>query len=195
VSVALAPEYQLPGGIDAYSETINRPLLTPNRRPSPPPPPPEPPKPTFQKGQFVLMGTTITRDKSYALLREVSSGKQIRVAQGGTVNGITVAKIDPNRVTLRQYDDTEDLPLKLALSPRTTVNPPAAARPNLPMLPMGGPGAAPAPTAQVSPTTPPPNPAPAPPIGSPPAGNAAATPPVTDWSSWAKQKIDKLKTK
>lgn len=129
LNAALAPDYQLPGGIDAYKETIERPVFAPTRRQVPPPPPPTPPKPQIARGQFTLMGTTISKERSVALLREVASGKQKRVAQGEIINGLKVEKIEPNRVILRppDGDETEVLNIQVALGPRPPV--PAAGIP------------------------------------------------------------------
>ena len=141
INTALAPEYQLPGGIEAYGETVNRPLLAPSRRQAPPPPAASPPKPTIVRGQFALMGTTVTKEKSVALLREVSSGKFMRVSKGEVVNGMTVDTIEPNKVTLRLAEDTDEVPLKIALGPKPPVVPPGAPPPGgVPQagLPPGG---------------------------------------------------------
>jgi len=101
-----------------FAETTARPMFSPFRRPPPPPPPPAPPKPAMQKGQFVLLGALITKDKSIALLRDVATGKSTRVEQGKEIKGIMVANVLPEKVTLTQYDDSEDLVLKIQSLPR-----------------------------------------------------------------------------
>lgn len=114
VPLALLKELA-PVPLAAFSETSERPLLVPTRRPSPPAAAPEA-KPRMQRGQFVLMGTTVAGDRSFALLREANGNKQIRVAQGDTVKGLVVDKVEPSQVTLRLEEDTEVLPLKTAVS-------------------------------------------------------------------------------
>ena len=110
------PEFVLPPLDQSFVATLERPLLTPTRRPSPPPPPPvvpPPPKPTMRKGQFVLMGVILTKDKNVALLREIANGKVLRVEQGKEINGILVAAMEKEKVTLTQWDDREELMLKI----------------------------------------------------------------------------------
>ncbi len=106
----IQPEFTLLPLEQGFAETTARPMFIPVRRP---PPPPAPPKPAMQKGQFVLLGALITKDKSIALLREVATGKAIRVEQGKEIKGITVANVYPEKVALTQYDDTEELVLKI----------------------------------------------------------------------------------
>ncbi len=94
------------------------------------------------KGQFTLTGVTIAGETKIALLREKSSGRVVRVEQGKDVNGITVAKIEPEQVTLAQGGDQEVVPMlvsKTAPQAPVPVPPPTAAGPFAPV-----PGAAPA---------------------------------------------------
>jgi hypothetical protein len=117
----------------AFSETVERPLLTPTRRPSPPAAAPEV-KRRMARGEFVLMGTTIAGSKSFALLRDANGTKQRRVAQGDILNGSVVDKIEAGQVTLRLDDETEILALKTAVSPRRQNSnaPQAAPRSSMP---------------------------------------------------------------
>lgn len=119
------PEFTLPPLEQGFSETTARPMFTPVRRP---PPPPAPPKPAMQKGQFVLLGALITKEKSIALLRDVATGKATRVELGKEIKGIMLANVLPEKVTLTQYDESEELVLKIQSSPK----PPAAAFKELP---------------------------------------------------------------
>jgi general secretion pathway protein N len=89
-----------------YAETGTRPLFTPTRRPAPPQAQAAA-VPVMNKGQFTLTGVTIVGETKIALLREKSSGRVVRVEQGKDVNGITVAKIEPEKVTLTQGGDQE----------------------------------------------------------------------------------------
>ena len=95
----------------AYPETIARPLFTPTRRPAP-----ElaaAPVSTFQRGQFVLAGVIIVGDNRIAMLREKSNGRIYRVERGKEVNGIKVAEIQREQVTLAQGAEQEVLTLSV----------------------------------------------------------------------------------
>lgn len=140
---ALQPLFSLPPIAD-FAAISARPLFVSGRQP---PPVPAPPKPAMQKGQFVLMGALMTGGKNIALLREVSSGKSKRVEQGGSINGITLATVAPDKVTLTQYDDSEELALKVQSSPKSAPPPapPAGAPAATPAPAVPGVGAAPAP--------------------------------------------------
>lgn len=125
--IALSPELSLPPLEEVYTETTARPILTPTRRPAPPPPPitaAVAPKPAMKKGQFVLVGVTITKEKTIALLREVAGGKTQRAERGQVVNGLTVEKVEPEKVTLKFEDEREEVVLKIAASPRVAPQPP-----------------------------------------------------------------------
>jgi len=113
VDYPIQPEFKLAPLERRFAETTERPVFSPFRRPPPPPPPPAPPKPTMQKGQFVLLGALITKEKSIALLRDVATGKATRVELGKEIKGITLTKIYPDKVVLTQFDDTEELVLKI----------------------------------------------------------------------------------
>jgi general secretion pathway protein N len=124
--IATAPE-------QAYPETATRPLFTPTRRPAP-----EAiaaPQSTFKHGQFVLQGVTIVGDNRIALLREKSTGRIHRVERGREVNGIKVAEIQPEAVTLAQGGETEVLTLDVQ-------KPGAAPAAAVPLGPFAGPAPA-----------------------------------------------------
>ncbi len=95
-----------------YPETTARPLFIPTRRPAPE----VAAQGAFKPGQFVLQGVTIAGDTRIALLREKESGKIHRVEKGKEVNGVKVAEINPESVTLTQGTEQEVLPL-LVLKP------------------------------------------------------------------------------
>jgi hypothetical protein len=130
--VAVAPE-------QAYPETSARPLFTPARRLVP-----EViavAQPTFQPGQFVLLGVTIAGDTRIALLREKASGRIHRIARGGEVNGIKVAAVEPETVTLAMGGQQEQLPLTVqkAGAPGAPGQPGAVANPAAAAAAMQGP--------------------------------------------------------
>ena len=99
----------------AYPQTTTRPLFTPTRRPAPAVEVAQ--QPAFVKGQFVLLGVTIAGDTRIALLREKSNGRIHRVGKGNEVNGIKVAEVKPDAVTMTQAGDSEVLPLTVQKAP------------------------------------------------------------------------------
>ena len=140
VAPALLPEYKATTGIEAYAEVVERPLFSPSRRQAPPPPPPappEPPKQVMQTGQYQLTGTIQVGEKIYAFLKETKGGKGIRAAQGDILSGgIKLAKVEPGRVVLTQFDSEEEVKLQVSKSTRTTpVPPPPPVAPGAPGVP------------------------------------------------------------
>jgi hypothetical protein len=99
---AVAPE-------QVYPETTARPLFTPTRRPAPE----APTTSAVVRGQFVLQGVTVAGDIRIAMLREKASGRLHRVERGKEINGIKVAQIERDSVTLGQGDDKEVLTLQV----------------------------------------------------------------------------------
>lgn len=152
VAVALLPEYRIDGGIEARKETVDRVLFNPTRRPAPPALQTAGSKSGMQQGLYALTGTTVVGNVATAFLRELKGGKSHTVHQGDTLNGVVVAEVKPDHVRLRQGDDVEDLQLKIASGPKTTVQiaaPTPAAVPGRPtaaqpagVRPLGGTGAA-----------------------------------------------------
>jgi len=158
VSVALLPEFAVPGAADARRDTVERTLFNPTRRPAPPAPAAAAAAPTMPKGTFTLTGTTLVDGKATAFLREVNGGKVRRVQKGETVNGMLVDDVKSDRVRLTLAGDAEEVTMKIATGPRTTIQPavagPAggtAGAPGQPML-VPGPGQ---PVAQAAPPQPP----------------------------------------
>ena len=66
-------------------------------------------------------------EKLYAFMRETKGGKGFRAGQGDVLSGgIRLAKVEPDRVVLAQYDSEEEVKLQVSKSTRTTpVAPPA----------------------------------------------------------------------
>ncbi len=140
--LSLQPDFALRSLGQSYTEILARPLFVSSRRPLPPkfvpgqrsassastrrlrpllspPSPPtvpvaiEPPKPTMRKGQFILDGIIITKDKNIALLREVTTRKMVRVELGQEINGMQVEKLDRDKITFKQGDEREEVILKI----------------------------------------------------------------------------------
>jgi hypothetical protein len=120
VVTALLPEFEIPGGTAARSDTVNRTLFNPTRRAAPALAA-EGAKSKIQRGQFALTGTMLLDGKSTAFLREINGGKARRVRQGEQINGMTVAEVKSDRVKLTLGDEAEELTLKVALNPKPTV--------------------------------------------------------------------------
>jgi phage tail protein X len=121
VAVALLPEYRVQGGLEARKETVDRVLFNPTRRAAPPATQAAGSTSTMKRGLYTLTGTTVVDKVATAFLREVNGGKSRSVRQGETLNGMLVAEVRADSVRLRQGDDVEDLQLKVAAGPRTTV--------------------------------------------------------------------------
>ncbi|MBL8510097.1 MAG: hypothetical protein JNM52_00500 [Betaproteobacteria bacterium] len=163
LDTALLPAFTLPPVDISYPEIVDRPLFIPTRRP--PPPPNNAPVVTMRRGQFKLVGVSVNQDLSMAFLQEISTGKSKGVAKGTEINGMIVDTVEPSRVVLRQGEETEELSLKVAASPRLPAGPVAGAT-----TPGAPAPAAPVPPGTINqpPNTPPPNIQPLPPQTLPP---------------------------
>ncbi|MEP7327582.1 MAG: hypothetical protein ABI777_00120 [Betaproteobacteria bacterium] len=148
VTIAVLPAYVTDATAETSRDTIDRTLFNPTRRPAPVAVV-EAAKPRMQRGQFALTGTLLTDGKSTAFLRDINGGKSRRVMQGETVNGMLVAEVKANGVRLTLGDETEELGLKLAVGPRTTIQP-VAIRPT-PEAAMAAAGLSPADAARIAP--------------------------------------------
>jgi len=100
-----------------YPETTSRPLFVPLRRPAPPAEAAA--AGTLKRGQFVLQGVTIAGDTRIALLKEKATGRVHRVEKGHELNGMKLAEVSPESVTLAQGNEQEVLPLQVQKAPAT----------------------------------------------------------------------------
>jgi general secretion pathway protein N len=116
---ATAPE-------QAYPEIAARPLFAPTRRPAPPVVA-APQQPTIQRNQFVLMGVIMAGDTRIAMLREKSSGRLVRVERGAEINGMKVATIEREAVTLAAGAENETVTLTVQKPGAPGAAPPSAA--------------------------------------------------------------------
>jgi hypothetical protein len=121
LAVALLPEWQAATS-DGSRDTVERTLFNPTRRPAPVALA-DSARPRIQRGQFALSGTLMVDGKAIAFLREVQGGKSRRVTQGENVNGMVVTEIRTDRIRLSVGDESEELTLKIATGPRTTIQP------------------------------------------------------------------------
>jgi len=143
ITPAVLPEYQIAGGLQAHSETVERTLFNATRRPAPVLAGDGGPG-VLKPGQFQLMGTTVTGDHNIAFLKEVAGGKSKVVRQGDRLNGMLVASVQADRVKFTLGDESEELFLKVAPGPKTTL----VAAPPPPAPGVASPGAAPSAAAQ-----------------------------------------------
>lgn len=131
VAPLLLPDYAIEGGLAANSETVSRTLFNATRRPAPPVAGEGGPRSIKAAGQFQLVGTTMSGENNIAFLRELPGGKSHTVRQGDTINGILVAQVSAERVKLTLNGEAEELVLKVAPGPKTTIGaappPPGAA--------------------------------------------------------------------
>ncbi len=107
-TISALPEFGLPAQEAGFPELLARPLFTISRRfpavaqgaPS-----------VMKKGQFVLVGVLLAQPQQAALLRDVQTHKTETVALGGSVRGLMLEKVAPDRVVLRQGEEMEELTL------------------------------------------------------------------------------------
>lgn len=104
----LLPPVAVSSAEQLYPETAARPLWIPTRRPAPSA---VVQQASFQRGQFILQGVTIAGPTRIAMLKEKASGRIHRVEKGRDVNGLQVAEVEPEQVTLAQGGEREVLTL------------------------------------------------------------------------------------
>jgi hypothetical protein len=119
-TTVVLPDYQIDGGLPAHSETVARTLFNATRRPAPVLAGDGGPH-RLTPGQFQLVGTTVTGDRNIAFLKEAAGGKSRVVRQGDEINGMRVVSVQPDRVKLALGDESEELFLKVAPGPKTTL--------------------------------------------------------------------------
>ena len=127
LSLALLPEYRIEGGLAKHDQTVSRTLFNPTRRPAPSA---QQGKPQVQRGQFILLGTTVTEDGSFAVLREIAGSRTRFVRKDDRINGMLVVDIKPDRVKLADGAYTEEVVFKAASSSRAGT-PPTAIQPSV----------------------------------------------------------------
>jgi general secretion pathway protein N len=139
----LLPAFSMPAIDQAFAETVARPLFVPTRRPAPPGAQANP----NWKGKFILLGTSVTKALGdIAMLKEIATNKTFSVRSGQQINGITVDSVKPDRVTLKQGEDTEEVLMRTQGSPRLPPGTPAVPPPGAP-----APGTMPLPPAPLTP--------------------------------------------
>jgi hypothetical protein len=135
IAAEVLPDFTIEGGLPAHAETVQRTLFNATRRPAPVLAADSGPR-QIAHGRYQLMGTTVAGESKVAFLKDLGGGKTRAVREGEEIDGMKVAHVTPDRVTFTAGDDSEELFLKVAPGPKTTI---AAAPP-----PPGAPAAAPA---------------------------------------------------
>lgn len=170
----LLPDFHLPAIDQGFPEAAARPIFVPTRRPTPPAPVVQVVS-AMRKGQFILLGTSITKDfGDVALLKEISTNRTHVARKGDKINGITVDKVEPHRVVLKEGVESEDVDIKTQGSPKGGLPPvaqPGAIFPQPGFPPPAGMAPTPGMPFPVSPPSPMPPPLPGP---NQPAANPGA---------------------
>lgn len=107
----LLPQVAATSPDSAYVETAARPLWIPTRRPAPPVAVAA--AQTFTRGQFILQGVTIAGSTRIAMLKEKASGRVHRIELGRELNGLHLAEVEPDRITLVQGAEREVVELRV----------------------------------------------------------------------------------
>ena len=124
----------------AFAAIVERPLFSPTRRPPAAAPPPAPapevvaaPTPLAPM-DFSLAGVVISGGTRSALVQMQADGRQVRVAEGGAIDGWTLVTVEPQRAVFRRDDSVQALVLDyLKAVPPGQVPPPVPQR--LPLQP------------------------------------------------------------
>jgi len=95
----------------SYPEMAARPLFVPLRRPAPPAEPVQ--QANLKRGLYTLQGVTIAGDTRIALLREKSTGHIVRAEKGKDLNGMKIAEVNPDSVTLAVGSEQEVIALQV----------------------------------------------------------------------------------
>lgn len=95
-AVSLAP-------LEDFAAIVERPVFSRSRRPDAAPAQPAP-EPVKRVPEFSLAGTIIAEHGRFALAVTEYDGSPVRVAEGRSIDGWTVARIESDRVLLRRGD-------------------------------------------------------------------------------------------
>lgn len=124
--VALLPAFSMPSLETAFQEGANRPVFMPTRRPVPS----AAAAPKLKPGQFLLVGTSKTKEfGDSAMLKEIATNKTTVVKLGSTVQDMTVDSIDHDKVVLRVGDDREEIKMVARSVPGSQNRPVGAQQP------------------------------------------------------------------
>jgi general secretion pathway protein N len=140
IDAALLPQFTLPSLDGGLTESAERPLFMPTRRPVPS----ASPAPRMKPGQFLLVGTSRTKEYGdSAMLKEIATNKTFTVKLGSTIQDMTLESVSADRVVLVLGEEKEELLMKARAQPRPAGAP--APQPGMPVQRAPGPTAAAAP--------------------------------------------------
>jgi len=123
--IRLAPDYALLAPDQDLAATTARPLFVPSRRPSQGAGQPGSARVSgLPGGRYTLTGVSISDGSRVAMLRDGATNKTVQVEEAKEVNGVFVESVTPDKVTLKQGAEREEVALKIAPPPPA---PPAAA--------------------------------------------------------------------
>jgi hypothetical protein len=95
----------------SYPEMAARPLFVPLRRPAPAAEPAQ--QANLKRGLYTLQGVTIAGDIRIALLKEKSTGHIVRAEKGKDLNGMKIAEVTPQSVTLALGNEQEVISMEV----------------------------------------------------------------------------------
>ncbi len=101
--------FELPP-IESFSETIERPLFLPDRRPPTIEETPEADE-DIESGLFTLIGIIVSPTQRIALVKVRGSQTVLQLSEGQQANGWTVLQIRPEEVIFESNDKTETIEL------------------------------------------------------------------------------------
>lgn len=96
--------------LEALSETVERPLFRPDRRP-PTIEEVEEAEPNAESGIFSLIGIIVSPTERIALVKVRGSQNVLQLSEGQQANGWTVLQIHPGEVVFESNDQTETIEL------------------------------------------------------------------------------------
>jgi general secretion pathway protein N len=108
--------------IESFAETLNRPLFTATRRPPSPlerlQGPRAAPTPAAAKGErvilgkYVLRGVIVTPEQKLLLLKQLATGKSMRLKEGDALDDWRIASITADLLVLDKDGAQQKVPLK-----------------------------------------------------------------------------------
>ncbi len=98
--------------LEDFSETVERPLFLPSRRPLVAEGTPQQTGRGVERDLFTLMGVIIAPDERMAIVERRKTGEVLRLVEGQQVDGWLVDAILPDRMRLTYGEETEEVVLE-----------------------------------------------------------------------------------
>jgi general secretion pathway protein N len=129
---AMLPPFKLSALESGFSESAERPLFMPTRRPVPA----ATAVPAMKRGQFQLVGTSRTKEfGDSAMLKDIATNKTSVVKVGTTIKDMTLESVGPDKVVLKLGEEAEELVMKAQAKPGASAGIPAARPPGAAAMP------------------------------------------------------------